>query len=449
MPLATASLEHLLGAQHVRTDAETLERFRVDGLTPSAVAEPANSAEVAEIIRWARESKAALMPATSGLYLPLGNPPASLDVVVSLQRMSRVVHYDPGDLTLTVEAGLPLAEAQARLAEHKQFLPADPPHAEEAAIGGLIASNASGPLRFAYGTWRDFVIGMKFVTGEGKEVKTGGRVVKNVAGYDLAKLMIGSLGTIGIITEVSFKVFPQPPATATFVLGFDSLDAAGEAARRIVHSAWQPTLLELLSPQAGDLVSCQPLSPLHWSLVVGVAGVEPVLRRYQTDFGALARELRAGQLDILRGHDEQFVLKAVRERIPRARTKNAATTVVKAALPLAGVGPFLTKAQQTAARYELPAAASAHAGNGIANLFLMPPAGMADAAKRMAQAATEMVHAGNNLGGRVTVPWCPTEVKHDVNVWGPLRDEFTLMQKLKKQFDPDCVLNPGRFLGGL
>ena len=449
MPLATASLEHLLGAQHVRTDAETLQRFRVDGAAPSAVAEPANAAELAEIIRWARESKASLMPATSGLYLPLGNPPAALDIAVSLRRMSRIVHYDPGDLTLTVEAGLPLAEAQQRLAEHKQFLPADPPHADEAAVGGLIASNASGPLRFAYGTWRDFVIGMKFVTGEGKEVKTGGRVVKNVAGYDLAKLMIGSLGTLAVITEVSFKVFPQPPATAAFVFGFESLDAAVEVARRIVQSAWQPTLLELLSPQAGDLVSCQPLSPLHWSLVVGVAGVEPVLRRYQTDFGALARELRAGQLDILRGHDEQFVLKAVRERIPRARAKNANTTVVKAALPIAGVGPFLTKAQQTAARYELPAAASAHAGSGIANLFLMPPGEMTDSAKRMAQAATEMVHAGNNLGGRVTVPWCPTDVKHDVNVWGPLRDEFTLMQKLKKQFDPDRVLNPGRFLGGL
>ncbi len=449
MPVATSSLEHLLGAQHVRTDPETLARFRVDSLAPSAVAEPANANELAEIIRWARANKSALMPVTTGLYLPLGNPPAALDAATSLSRMNRVVHYDPGDLTLTVEAGLPLAEAQRRLAEHKQFLPIDPPHAEEAALGGLIASNASGPLRFAYGTWRDFIVGMKFITGEGTEVKTGGRVVKNVAGYDLAKLLIGALGSLGVITEVSFKVFPQPPATTTFVFGFESLDAAVEAARRMVHSSWQPMMAELLSPEAGDLVSCQPLSPLHWSLVVAVGGVEPVLRRYQDDFGALARELRAGQLDILRGHDEEFVLKAVRERIPRARKKNAATTVVKAALPLSGVGPFLTKAQQVAARYELPYAASAHAGSGIAYIFLMPPEGMTDAAKQMAQAATEMVHAGNNLGGRVTVPWCPTEVKHDVNVWGPLRDDFALMQKLKKQFDPDRILNPGRFLGGL
>ena len=102
-----------------------------------------------------------------------------------------------------------------------------------------------------------------------------------------------------------------------------------------------------------------------------------------------------------------------------------------------------------AARYELPCAASAHAGSGIAYIYLLPPAEMADAARRMAQAATEMVHAGNNLGGRTTVPWCPTEVKRDVNPWGPIRDDFPLMQKLKAQFDPDRILNPGRFVGGL
>ncbi len=444
MPVATSSLEHLLGAQHVRDDAETLERFRIDGSAPSAVVEPANSTELVEIVRWARANKAALLPATSGLYLPLGNPPAALDIAISLRRMNRVVHYDAGDLTFTAEAGLPLAEAQQRLGEHKQFLPADPPHADEAALGGLLAANASGPLRFAYGTWRDFVIGMQFVTGEGKLVKTGGRVVKNVAGYDLARLMIGSLGTLSILTEVAFKVFPRPPATSTFVFGFETLDAAAEATRRIVHSAWQPTMLELLSPETGELLSTPPLSPRHWSLVAGVAGPEPVLRRYQGDFSALARELHAPQFDALRGDAEQLTLKAVRERIPRARARHPATTVVKAALPLAAVGPFLTKARQAAARYEFPAAASAHAGSGIAHVFLV-----GDAPKKAAQAATELVHAGNNLGGRVTIPWCPTEVKHDVNVWGPLRDDFPLMQKLKAQFDPDRILNPGRFVGGL
>jgi glycolate oxidase FAD binding subunit len=459
MALATDKLDSLRSAvaAPLATDAAATAPFAVDGLAPAAVVEPADTKELIAVIEWARAAKAALFPATSGCYLPLGNPAAALDVAVSLRRMNRVLDYDPGDLTLSVEAGARLADVEKLLAEHRQFLPADPPYADRAALGGLLATNATGPLRFGFGAWRDFVLGMKFVTGDAKLVKTGGRVVKNVAGYDLAKLLIGSLGSLGVITEVNFKVFPAPPLTTTFVFGFDTLAAALTVRDRLVHSAWQPQALELLDPAMGALLSTQPLSPHHWSVVVAVGGVDAVLRRYQTDFAALARELRAAQFDALRGHDEEFVLTALRERIPRARQKFSDATIAKCPLPLTSVGPFLEKTAQVAARYELPSAAAAHAGSGIVHRFLLPdlstaePGGTChrDASKRMAQAATEMIHAGNNLGGRVTVPFCPTAVKRDVNVWGPLRDDFPLMQKLKAQFDPGRIFNPGRFVGGL
>ncbi len=385
---------------------------------------------------------------TSGAYLPLGNPPQAADVAVSLARLNRVVHYDPGDLTFGAEAGLLLAQTQAQLAANGLFLPADPPYADRAALGGLLAAHASGPLRYAYGTWRDFVVGVKFVTGEGKLVKTGGRVVKNVAGYDLAKLLIGSLGTLAIITEINFKCFPAPPETATFVFAFAEMEAALETRRRIVHSAWQPRTLELLDPQAARLAAVPQLSPDHWSLVVSVGGGEPVMARYQADFSALAGDAKAFSFAVARRESETSLWNALHTLLPRAREATAAATMVKAALPLTGVGPFLAKALGVAARYELPAAATAHAGSGIAFVYLLPSAAT-DAAARTAQAATEMIHAGNNLAGRVSLPWCPTEVKRDVNPWGPLRDDFSLMKKLKAQFDPDRVLNPGRFVGGL
>lgn len=440
----------------------------MDGVTPAAVVEPTDAKELAAIVQWARSHQVALLPATTGLYLPLGNPPAAIGVAVSLARLNRVLHYDPGDLTLGVEAGLPLAEVQKLLAGNSLFLPADPPYAGRAALGDLLAANASGPWRFAYGTWRDFVVGMKFVNGEGKLIKTGGRVVKNVAGYDLSKLLIGSLGSLGIVTEINFRVFPRPRQTATFVAAFTEAHTALAMRDRIVHSVWQPQALELLSPEAARLLHSTPLSPVaplsradardatgsvipsdHWSLVVSVGGVEKVIQRYETDFSALAQEFKAASFTVHREEEEHAVWASVRDLLPRARESNPATTVVKAALPLTQVGPFLTKGQQVAARCELPVAASAHAGSGIAFLYLLPNPGMADAARRMAQAATEMIHAGNNLGGRVTIPWCPTEVKRDVNVWGPLRDDFPLMKKLKTQFDPDRILNPGRFVGGL
>ena len=446
-------------AAALATDAASRQRFAVDGAVPSAVVEPADAKELVDIVAWARAHKAALIPATSGVYLPLGNPPAAADVAVSLARLNRVRDYDPGDLTLTVEAGVPLLKLHELLAEKNQFLPALVPYFDRAAVGGAVAANVNGPLRCAYGTWRDFVLGMKFVTGEGKLVKTGGRVVKNVAGYDLAKLLIGSLGSLGILTEISFKAFPRPPGRASFVIGFRELADAAALAKRIVHSVLQPTVLELLDQPTGQLLGRAELAAHPWTLLVAVGGVERVLARCEADLGAMARDARAASFSAhLRDHPTEMWT-AVRERIARARAANPAATIVKCALPLTNAGAFLDKARQVAARYELPCASSAHAASGIAYLYLLPalrssesaggPAAITDVARRMAQAATEMVHAGNNLGGRTTIPWCPTEVKRDVNPWGPLRDDFPLMQKLKAQFDPDRILNPGRFVGGL
>jgi len=459
MPIASVNFEQLaaqVGPDRLHLGAGTRSLFRVDGSMPAAVVQPAEAKELAEVVSWARTFRAGLIPATSGAYLPVGNPPHAADLAVSLTRLNRVVHYDPGDLTLGVEAGVSLASVQEMLGRDGLFLPADPPYADRAALGGLVAANASGPLRFGYGTWRDFVVGMRFVTGEEKFVQSGGRVVKNVAGYDLAKLMIGAVGSLGILTEINFKVFPLPRATAAYVFGFESAQPALAARLRLVHSVWQPRALELLDPQAAGLAAAAALPSAYWVLVVSVGGVDAVLHRYQVDFSALAHEVRAAHFGVVREDDERRLWESLYNLLPRLRETHPATMVVKAALPLTQVGPFIEKSLAVAARYELPAAASAHAGSGIAFIYLLPPAEMPDATRaaaggpsRLAQAATEMIHAGNNLGGRVTIPWCPTEVKRDVNVWGPLRDDFPLMKKLKAQFDPDRVLNPGRFVGGL
>ncbi|MDA2914270.1 FAD-binding oxidoreductase [Acidobacteriia bacterium AH_259_A11_L15] len=465
MPIATDQFDSLRStvSSLLTTESAACRRFMVDGVTPSAVVEPTEAGELIEIIRWARSHHAALLPVSSGVYLPVGNPPAAADVAVSLARMNQVAHYDPADLTLSVQPGMLLRDVQALLAEHGLFLPADPPYADGAApaigaaLGGLLATNASGPLRYAYGTWRDFVLGMKFVTGEGKLVKTGGRVVKNVAGYDLAKLMIGSLGTLAILTEISFKVFPLPARTATFVAGFRELEAALALRSRIVHSVLQPMSIDLLDSAAARLITSTESSPAapaagtqpDWLLVVSVGGVETVIDRYEKELSTRAREANAASFARLAGEEGQALLTGLRNLIPRARETHPGATIVKCTLPLTQLGAFIAKAQQVAARYQLPAAASAHAGSGIAYIYLGGPEAAIDTTKKMAQAATEMVHAGNNLGGRTTIPWCPTEVKRDVNPWGPVRDDFPLMQKLKAQFDPDRILNPGRFVGGL
>ena len=453
MPSATLNLESLgalLSHERVSTEEAARQQYSVDGLEPAAVAEPSNAQEVAALVNWAREQKAALLPSTSGAFLPLGNPPAAMDLVVSLRRMNRLQAYDPGDLTLSVEAGITLEEINKLLAGNNQFLPADPPFAGRAAMGGLLAANVNGPLRHAYGTWRDYVVGLKFVTGEGKEVKSGGRVVKNVAGYDLTKLLIGSLGSLGIITEINLKVFPRPAETATFAVSFDTLEAALELRSKVVHSPLQPAAMELLSGEAAALLGSKHLSPGHWTLLVSCGGVPAVIARHERDLEKFSAELHSNSFIKLIGQDESATWESVRNLVGAAQAKSRYMAAVKCPLPMTQLGPFITKALAVAERYELPTAVTAHAGVAIAYLWYLPTEGAAeDIAFRVGQTATETIHSGNNLQGRVSLPWCFPEVKQNVNPWGPLKDDHTLMQKIKKQFDPDRVLNPGRFAGGL
>jgi glycolate oxidase FAD binding subunit len=170
-----------------------------------------------------------------------------------MTRLNKVIAYDPGDLTLSVEAGVPLAKLAQVLAEHRQFLPLPVPFVNRTTIGGLIASGVDSPLRQFYGTARDFLLGMEFVTGEGVAAKSGGRVVKNVTGYDIHKLMIGALGTLGVITRVNFKTFPMPLGSRGFVARFANAESAVDMRQRIAQSALTPLTLEILSPLVAEL----------------------------------------------------------------------------------------------------------------------------------------------------------------------------------------------------
>jgi glycolate oxidase FAD binding subunit len=177
----------------------------------------------------------------------LGGRPSRADATVSTSGMRRLLQYDPRDLTISVEAGMPFAELERILAEHRQMLPLDPPWRAESTVGGVIATNLSGPRRRLYGTARDMVIGMTFATLEGKLVQSGGMVVKNVAGLDMAKLMVGSFGTLAAIAVVNFKVFPMPEASRTFVAEFATATEAFAERDRILRSVLQPSAIDIVN----------------------------------------------------------------------------------------------------------------------------------------------------------------------------------------------------------
>ena len=458
---AFSRLSDVVCAEHVSTDPAELSAYAVDGKLPSVIVRPGSTDEVIEVVKYAAAEKLALIASGARTKLGIGSPPARYDVALDTTRLNRIIAYDPGDLTLSVETGVPLRKVAEALAQHRQFLPLAVPFFDRATVGGTIASGVDTPLRQFYGTARDYVLGMEFVLGEGVRSKSGGNVVKNVTGYDLHKLMIGSLGTLGAITRVNFKTFPMPVASRGFVATFENLDRAIEMRNRVAQSPLTPMTFDLLSPRVADLFSLPAaerlttspmpagvLSPGHWALTIGYSGKENVLSRYEAELRRMAAESAAGNVTVLGDRVRAVAFAFKREFIPIALESSPATTIVKISVLSARLKDALTAAIKAADTNQLPWAAMARSLGVI--YFAMLPADLSEASHRQVVAATnQILAAGASLGTNMTIPWCPSEWKSALKIWGPERHDLAQMQKVKKVFDPLGIFSPGRFIGGI
>ncbi len=366
--------------------------------------------------------------------------------------MNRITDYQPADLTVTVEAGVRMSELAAALRREKQILPLDAPFAGEATAGGVIATNGSGPRRLAYGTARDMVLGIHFVTAEGTLAKSGGKVVKNVAGYDMAKLLIGSLGSFGIVTDITFKTFPNPPASATLLCGFESAEQALRAAQRILHSPFAPQALDLLDSEAWSLLPERPFSSMPstaFVLAIGTAGPEPVVERIGGEIPTLLQAERLSEIIRLTGTAESDLWGKIQELTPSFLRARSDGVVIKSSVVVTRIEEVLAAAQHAASENGLASAALARAGTGIVYTYFWPRTEEASSDGSLSRSCEFLVRQSEQLGGRAVVEWAPASVKEKVNLWGTPGDDFTLMQRLKAQFDPHGILNPGRFYGGI
>src|SRR5256712_11472737 len=255
---AQAGFAAVVGESRVISGAAECAAYAVDGKVPNWVVYPSSAEQVAGVLSHAAELGLAVVPSRNDTKIGIGNPPRRYDVALSLKEMNRVWHYEPDDLTITVEAGMKLGDLQHFLARRRLWLPLDPPGGPRASLGGILATNSAGALRLPYGSPRDLGPGMKIANTEGKLIKAGGRVVKNVAGYDLVKLLIGSYGTLGVIVEASLKLFPLPAERATFVASIRGLDSARELRRKILNSPLQPLRMALLDATAASISRAGP-----------------------------------------------------------------------------------------------------------------------------------------------------------------------------------------------
>ncbi|MPZ97240.1 MAG: FAD-binding protein [Propionibacteriales bacterium] len=385
----------------------------VDGTPCRYVALPASTGEVAELLRVAAEHGLRVVARGAGTKQCWGRPPEAVDVVVEMAGLAGVVEHAAGDLITIARAGTPMAELQRVLATAHQQLAVDTP-LPGATLGGTVATSTSGPRRFLYGTLRDLLIGITFVRADGVVAKAGGKVVKNVAGYDFGKLLTGSYGTLGVITEVALRLHPLPPARRFVTVPVADAEAAGRVAA-VLGSQVAPTAVEVDRPSDGGS-----------TVAVLLEGVDTgVETRAKVTADLLGPASVVG--DAAPGWFGEY---------PFGPTDIG----LKLTTTLTGVGALLA-----AVRGEAAAAVSVR-GSAAGVLYAGLPGGTDPDA---AAAVVERLRArAAELGGSVVVLTGPRATRERLDVWGPVGG-LDLMRRLKHELDPDRRLAPGRFVGGI
>jgi glycolate oxidase FAD binding subunit len=381
-------LRAIVGPDHVRLATEV---DSIAGTPALVVVEPADERHTASILRCANQAGLSVIPCGGGTKLDWGNPPRAADVILSLRRLNRVREHAWADLTVTVEAGCTIAELQRALAGHGQRLAVDPLWPEQATVGGILATNDSGSLRLAYGALRDLIIGVTMVLADGTVASSGGKVVKNVAGYDLPKLATGSLGTLGVVTRAVFRLHPLPRNTRTLTIAVQDLEAMQRVINSVLGAQLSPAAIQARNGNVDILLE---------GTLDGIAAQESVIREFGT--------VREGSPAVWRCREELW------DHAPIVKFTTLPSRLSAAA---ASFSHFVIQAT----------------GIGYAQV-----PSITDGDVQQLRAAIERDGGSLVILGRTTL-----------DAWGSPGDALPLMRAVKEQLDPKRTLNPGRFVGGI
>jgi glycolate oxidase FAD binding subunit len=390
------------------------ETLAIDGFGPLPVVAPTDVSGVCAAVKDA----SAVYPVGGGTTLDIGNVPAKPGVVLRTTGLNRLIDYPARDMTVTVEAGMTVAELHSTLAAENQWLPVDVPNPDRATIGGAVAANLSGPRRLGQGTFRDFLIGLSFVSDDGVEVKAGGRVVKNVAGYDLMKLHTGALGTLGVLTQLTFKVRPRPERSTLLSFGVTAENLA-DVLTAIHTSKGRPAGVELLNATAAE--ACGIVTDRPWVIVVGF---EEKAVTVEWQVAALKADLKAVTWAEPTERDAGLWGKLI--GFP---SRPESEVIWKVSTLPGSVAAFASKLSTK------PYLVHAHAGNGIVWVH---------ATKRSLPDAKAFGLDGQD--GRFMIRRCPAAWKKDLDVLGPEAGDRAMMRHVKSVLDPRSLFNPGRFV---
>ena len=406
------------------------------------IIQPTSAPDVAAALRRASDTRQSIVIRGAGTKSEWGRPAARIDAVLDMRRMNRILAHEHGDMTATIEAGASLREVNEALAAHGQTLPLDPPFADRATIGGLLATNDSGPLRHRYGTPRDLVIGIRLATTDGVLSKAGGQVVKNVAGYDLSKLITGSFGSLAAIVSATFKLAPLPAASKTMTMGVRDLAALAEIVRTVMASQLEPVAFEIVmgtqrpqNPQSPEF----PASAARLAFLVRFASL-PAVVDAQIEQATAGLQACTTSLAVVDGDAERALWHAHATEIweqPGA--------IVRASWLPANMASGLAELETIAAGLE----SSGAAGGKACTASLVGRAAIGAGLIRIdggaaAQAAVVEQLRASRVFGNIVIVRGSAELKELVDVWGSHGDRQPLFDSLKRAFDPNGVLNAGR-----
>ena len=466
-------LAGICGVDRIRTGPDETVQYAVDGMVPKAVLFPKNIKMTAALVRCALRNDLALVPWGKGTKIAMGNPPKRLDLVLCTARMNHMLDVDPANLTITVEAGVRFRDLQARLATEENrcylalealeaeagefvcsershsgcFLPLDPPFSEKATMGGIMATNSSGPRRLLYGLPRDLLLGVRFVTPGGEIIGAGGKTVKNVSGYDISKLMIGAMGSLGILCEMTLKLLPLPERMETLLFSFESFTDASAFASAVFGTKLLPAALEVADRavlEHMDLRSSEGLAAGPYVAIAALEAFDEAVARMKRELQTMARHFRATGHTLIHEDKHSLFWMALGQLQSSLLRRCHRLVALRLSYPLSSWKTIFEFSERTLSQKGLKHALLCHSGSGVSLVHILLEA-EEDRNASVIEAVGTLLAQCRAQGGNLLVERAPVDLKSDLPLWGEPGSDRSLMKRIRCEMDPSGLINPGRF----
>jgi glycolate oxidase FAD binding subunit len=446
-------LNEIIGESNVIQDPDKLKAHAIDGKKPKVVVSPKTINEISKVIAYANQQHLTIIPRGNGTKMGMGGIPKKMDIILSTNRLNRITDSDCENLTLSAEGGITLSEVQKSLAKVGKgyFLPLDPPFTDKATLGGIVATNSSGPKRLLYGTARDLIIGTKAVFPNGDIVVSGGKTVKNVSGYDMCKLLIGSYGTLGIICEMTFKLLPLPEKEATLALSFAKLEEADGFARQVRSSQLIPSSIEILNAIAVKNMKYSISMPPNgnYLVAIGLDGVAESIDRQISEMSEMSKKHGVLEAVTLDSEKHQAFWIALRDFSKGLTEKCPNLISLKSNFLISKSGEMLGSYEKITSEFGMDCAFICHSGNGILYSYILAEKNLRSKIESFVELIGKLTSEAVKNEGNLVVESSPLLIKKKVDVWGQSRSDYLVVRRLKEQIDPAGILNIGRFVGGI